>query len=95
MGHRQDRTEGTVKRAALAILLVMGLGAVLVIGVRRIGPPPELLRSYFAEHGVEETGSVNLVSSIYLGYRAFDTLGETVVLFLAVAGVAILQGGKR
>ena len=79
----------------ISILLVLGLGAVLVLGIGRVTPPPDLLRSYFARRGVEETGSVNLVSSIYLGYRAFDTLGETVVLFLAVAGVMALQGGRQ
>jgi multisubunit Na+/H+ antiporter MnhB subunit len=78
-----------------AIALVLGLAAVLLIGMGRPAAPPELLRSYFAGHGVRETGSVNLVSSIYLGYRAFDTLGETVVLFLAVAGVMALQAGRQ
>jgi multicomponent Na+:H+ antiporter subunit B len=84
-----------VRHTLASIVLVLALGAVLVVGIGRIAAPPDTLRSYFAGHGVEETGSVNLVSSIYLGYRAFDTLGETVVLFLAVAGVMALQGGKR
>jgi multicomponent Na+:H+ antiporter subunit B len=30
------------------------------------------------------------VTAIYLGYRAFDTLGETIVLVLAVSGVTVL-----
>jgi multisubunit Na+/H+ antiporter MnhB subunit len=44
---------------------------------------------------VEESGAINLVSAIYLGYRAFDTLGETLVLVLSVAGVVLVTGGKR
>jgi multisubunit Na+/H+ antiporter MnhB subunit len=87
-----------VKRVVASIVsvaLVLGLGAVLLVGIGRVAAAPDLLRSYFASHGVQETGSVNLVSSIYLGYRAFDTLGETVVLFLAVAGVMALRGGKQ
>ena len=44
---------------------------------------------------VEESGAINLVSAIYLGYRAFDTLGETLVLVLSVAGVVLATGGKR
>lgn len=84
-----------MKRTLFSLALVLALGAVLVIGIGKVTAAPDTLRSYFADHGVEQTGSVNLVSSIYLGYRAFDTLGETVVLFLAVAGVMALQGGRR
>ncbi|MFA7565628.1 MAG: hydrogen gas-evolving membrane-bound hydrogenase subunit E [Alkalispirochaeta sp.] len=57
-----------------------------------VGEHPEgtPLRDYVIERGEEETGASNLVTSIYLGYRAFDTLGETVVLLLAVSGVIFL-----
>lgn len=47
---------------------------------------PVLARDYLETRGVEETGAVNIVSSIYLGYRAYDTLGETIVLLVAVSG---------
>lgn len=58
-------------------------------------PEETAVREYIVENGVEETGAVNLVTSIYLGYRAFDTLGETVVLLLAVSGVLLLVEGDR
>ena len=58
-------------------------------------PEETPVRAYIVENGVEETGAVNLVTSIYLGYRAFDTLGETVVLLLAVSGVLLLVEGDR
>jgi multicomponent Na+:H+ antiporter subunit B len=45
------------------------------------------------ERGVSETGAPNLVSAIYLGWRAYDTLGETIVLLLAVTGALYLLGG--
>ena len=35
----------------------------------------------------QETGAANLVASVILDYRAFDTLGEATVLFTAVMGV--------
>jgi hypothetical protein len=53
------------------------------------------LREHFFLHAVEETGAINLVSAIYLGYRAFDTLGETIVLVLSVAGVILLTGVRQ
>jgi len=47
---------------------------------------PDLARNYLEQNGLQESGARNLVSSIYLGYRAFDTLGETIVLLVAVSG---------
>lgn len=42
----------------------------------------------YLEQGVAETGAVNIVSSVIIDYRAFDTLGEATVLFVAIAAVA-------
>jgi len=40
-----------------------------------------------------ETGPANLVTSIVLDYRAFDTLGEVTVLFISILGVALIMTG--
>lgn len=81
-------------RAVAIVVLVAACGAVLVAGVDADLIPPGGLRDYFVANGVRETGAVNLVSAIYLGYRVYDTLGQTLVLVLAVTGVAALLGGK-
>ena len=44
----------------------------------------------YIEDGLEDTGATNLVAGIILDYRAFDTLGESSVLFTAVMSVLIL-----
>lgn len=44
----------------------------------------------YVEEGMEEVGSVNLVSNMILGYRGFDTFGETCVLFIAATCVLVL-----
>ena len=64
------------------------------------GPVPEAdlsdrMRQHFFLRAVEESGAINLVSAIYLGYRAFDTLGETIVLVLSVAGVLLVTGVRQ
>ena len=41
----------------------------------------------YLEHSEEETGSENVVTAMIIGYRGFDTLGESCVLFLAVSVV--------
>lgn len=49
----------------------------------------EVPRRYI-ENGLQETGAVNIVSGMILDYRAFDTLGESHVLFVATITVLIL-----
>lgn len=44
----------------------------------------------YIEKGQEETGAVNIVTGMILDYRAFDTLGESHVLFIAACTVLIL-----
>lgn len=44
----------------------------------------------YIENGIEETGAVNFVAGMILDYRAFDTLGESHVLFIAACCVLIL-----
>jgi multicomponent Na+:H+ antiporter subunit B len=71
-----------------AEILVLSLTAVfLFLALRGNHPLSSGIREYILENGREETGALNLVTAIYLGYRAFDTLGETIVLLLAVSGV--------
>lgn len=44
----------------------------------------------YVEKGPLETGAVNAVAGMILDYRAFDTLGEALVLFTAAIGVVSL-----
>jgi multicomponent Na+:H+ antiporter subunit B len=75
----------------IAIVLI-GLALILNLAITFEQTPSA--KEYLYRYGTAETGAVNLVTSIYLGYRVFDTLGETIVLMLAVAGVILLIGRK-
>lgn len=44
----------------------------------------------YIESGLQETGAVNIVTGMILDYRAFDTFGESNVLFIATVTVLIL-----
>ncbi|MBO7402573.1 MAG: hypothetical protein J6U10_06245 [Lachnospiraceae bacterium] len=44
----------------------------------------------YIEKGLEETGAVNIVAGMILDYRAFDTFGESCVLFIASGCVFIM-----
>ena len=54
----------------------------------------EVSRRY-VENGLEETGAMNIVSGMILDYRAFDTLGESHVLFTALVLVTVLLRRDR
>lgn len=45
-------------------------------------------RVYYQLYGYMETGSLNLVTAIYLDYRLLDTLFEAGILLVAVTGVS-------
>ncbi len=54
-------------------------------------PIMEVVRKYLQD-GTRQTGAVNLVSSVILDFRAYDTLGEATVLFTSVIGImAVLR----
>lgn len=49
----------------------------------------------YIESGLQETGAVNIVTGMILDYRAFDTFGESNVLFIATITVLILLHQKK
>ena len=54
----------------------------------------EVVKRY-VEQGLKETGAINIVAGMILDYRAFDTLGESHVLFTALVCVMILLGRDK
>ena len=57
----------------------------------------EVIKRYI-ESGLEETGAVNIVAGVILDYRAFDTLGESHVLYTAsmvVTSLLLLLKAKK
>ncbi|WP_456272626.1 hydrogen gas-evolving membrane-bound hydrogenase subunit E [Bacillus sp. AK031] len=48
------------------------------------------LSHHYISEGVQETGAINLVTSVLYDYRAFDTLGETTVLLTAATILAFM-----
>jgi len=56
------------------------------------GYPIMRVAKNYLEQGLAKTGATNLVTSVVLGFRAYDTLGETAVLFAAIIGaLAVLR----
>ena len=81
----------------LAGVLALALSAFLLLGVLDLpsfgaadNPTHNEVMDRYVGKGLEETGAVNTVAGVILDYRAFDTLGESHVLFTAACAVLIL-----
>jgi multisubunit Na+/H+ antiporter MnhB subunit len=48
----------------------------------------------YIKHGLEKTGAPNLVASVILDFRAYDTLGEATVLFTSIIGATVIVRSK-
>ena len=88
----------------LAILLCLIFSAFMLLTVANLpsygsdsAPTVNEVAERYVEKGTEETGAVNTVAGMILDYRAFDTLGESFVLFTAMCAVTMLMNvpGKR
>ncbi len=94
--NRQVRVFEKLYRVSCALFCVLLLAMLLIaisqlpsIGSAERPVNNEVSRRYI-EDGLQETGSVNIVTGMILDYRAFDTLGESHVLFIATCTVLIL-----
>ncbi len=49
---------------------------------------------FYRNNGLEKTSSLNLVTAILYDFRAFDSLGESTVIFAAVSGIVLVLSRK-
>lgn len=76
----------------LGITTFLSFASIAVMELPVFGKPLMDVSSRYIERALTDTGAANIVSSVILDYRAYDTLGEATVLFTAVIGVmAVLR----
>lgn len=80
-----------------SVLLCSGIILVLLWTVAYLpsfgnagNPDNNEVSARYIERGLQETGAVNIVTGMILDYRAFDTFGESCVLFIASCCVLVL-----
>ena len=80
--------------AAIMGIAIVAVLLVTVFSLPRFGgeevPANNEVAGRYLADGPTETGAVNLVAGMILDYRAFDTLGESHVLFTGVCAVILL-----
>ena len=73
-----------------AVFLFFGFRA--LIGIPQFGEPLMRVSSYYVDNALELTGAANIVTSVLLDFRAYDTLGEITILFTSIVGaIAVLR----
>jgi len=55
---------------------------------------PEPAAQDYIKNGLAKTGAANLVASVILDFRAYDTLGEATVLFTSIIGATVILRKK-
>ncbi|MFW6305802.1 MAG: hydrogen gas-evolving membrane-bound hydrogenase subunit E [Bacillota bacterium] len=87
-----------LKMKEFHVILVLGLLAIILLFNFGLIPEQIVIPGSTADHiiknGVDETGSFNLVTAILYDYRAFDSLGESTVIFAAVSAIVLILSFK-
>jgi len=91
---KRDLPFSTTGRWLINTFIAMGFIAIfLFVSIKAFKDLPEFgypimrVASIYLREGLIKTGAVNLVASVILDFRAYDTLGEATILFTAVIGV--------
>ena len=98
------RSEHPVRhKPLLALAVVIVTGSLLIYGTLDMpyfgsadAPIHQHVAPQYINDSMQEVGVPNIVTSVLASYRAFDTLGEVVVIFTAGMGVlALLMVARR
>ncbi|PIU41728.1 MAG: hypothetical protein COS99_03980 [Candidatus Omnitrophica bacterium CG07_land_8_20_14_0_80_42_15] len=73
--------------AVIFISVFLLVAAKCLKDLPQFGYPIMRVAGTYLKEGMTKTGAANIVSSIELDYRAYDTLGEATVLFATVIGI--------
>jgi len=87
------------------VVSVVIIFAIFLAGVQVLETLPDFGTAIFAETpraasqsyietGLQRTGAANLVASVILDFRAYDTLGEATVLFTSIIGATVILRKK-
>jgi len=80
-----------------AVLILSLLGITLLISLNKLPNQFEYANSIYhhvVNNSISETGSLNFVTAILYDYRAYDSLGESTIIFGAVSGIVLLLSRK-
>lgn len=87
---------------AVPLIICIVAGATLIYGTFNLpefglanAPVHMHVAPHYLAQSIEETTIPNVVTSVLGSYRAYDTYGETVVVFTAAIGILLLLRSRR
>ena len=80
---------------SILLLIIVAVGISLSLAKIPFGTPKTKVGRHYIDEGIKETGSANIVTSVVVSYRGFDTLGEVTVLFIAAIGLGAVLNTVR
>ncbi len=83
------------KFVSLLTLLILGFILLREIKALSFGEERWGVSKKYVEEGIEDNRASNIVTSIVVNYRGFDTVGEVTVLFLAATGLSFFLAGYK
>jgi multicomponent Na+:H+ antiporter subunit B len=90
---------GTVISVVIIFVIFLAgikvLGTLPDFGLAAFTRFPDAASADYISRGLQETGAANLVASVVLDYRGYDTLGEATVLFTSILGAVVLLRRKN
>jgi multicomponent Na+:H+ antiporter subunit B len=99
---QEEITRRSYRFSWLVVGGLMMLGLLMVYGAQDLpsvgdptSPPNMHVSPVYLEHSFEETRTPNVVTSVIMDYRAFDTLIETAVIFTAGIAASLLLGSHK
>ena len=87
--HQEEpsKTNALIIGITVIVLLCLFILTIPVLSkLPPFGQPIMSTAQYYLDNGASQTGAANLVASIVLDYRAYDTMGEVTVLTAAILG---------
>lgn len=86
-------------RKKMTYLILFLLLVILTFAGLKMGLKPEVfgdVSQIILDETINETGAINSVTATVFDFRGYDTLGEAIVLFTAICGVAaVLRPEKK
>ena len=74
-----------------AIIFTVLAICVITLYLNTHQPADSIPTAYYQQHYAQDTGAENIVAAIYLNYRVFDSMLETLMLLVSVAAVVALS----
>jgi multicomponent Na+:H+ antiporter subunit B len=81
------------KTISFILLVILLIGIYYAVSQIPYGKNKMEVSKHYINEGLKENGATNIVTSVVLNYRGFDTLGEVTILFIGAIGLGLVLFG--